>query len=147
MRKVPYFVGLLLGLTPVTWAEEKRVAPVEAVAPVYPLIAAYSATSGQVRVKLTIDRTGSVTTASIVEGNKLLTAAALDAARKWRFSVPDEAKETTVVFSFRILPKGTSESELTVRFRPPLEVEVRRMVPEATTNSDPAADPPKRKTK
>jgi TonB family protein len=146
MRKILCFVGVFACVT-VGWAEERQVALVEAVAPVYPLVAAYTATSGDVKVKLMVDRTGSVTTASIVEGHKLLSAAALDAARRWRFSTSDEGKETTIVFSFRILPKGTSESELAVRFRPPLEIEVRRMVPEATTNSDPAADPQKRKAK
>lgn len=146
MRKILCFVGVFACVT-VGWAEERHVALVEAVAPVYPPIAAYTATSGDVKVKLMVDRTGSVTTASIVEGNKLLSAAALDAAKRWRFSTSDEGKETTIMFSFRILPKGTSESELAVRFRPPLEIEVRRMVPEATTNSDPAADPPKRKAK
>jgi len=146
MRKILCFVGVFACVT-VGWAEERQVALVEAVAPVYPPIAAYTATSGDVKVKLMVDRTGSVTTASIVEGNKLLSAAALDAARRWRFSTSDEGKEATIVFSFRILPKGTSESELAVRFRPPLGIEVRRMVPEATTNSDPAADPPKRKAK
>jgi len=146
MRKILCFVGVFACVT-VGWAEERHIALVEAVAPVYPPIAAYTATSGDVTVKLMVDRTGSVTTASVVEGHKLLSAAALDAAKKWRFSTSDEGKEATIVFSFRILPKGTSESELAVRFRPPLEIEVRRMVPEATTNSDPAADSPKRKAK
>lgn len=146
MKTLLCCVGLLMCVTPV-WAEEKQVGLVEAVAPIYPLVAAYSGTSGEVKVKLTIDKTGSITSATIVGGHKLLTAAALDAARKWRFSASDGEKDATLVFSFRILPKGSSESELAVRFRSPLEIEVRRMIPEATTNSDPAADPPKRKVK
>lgn len=147
MRRVFRFVGLLVCLIPVVWAEEKQVALVEAVAPVYPLVAAYSATSGQVKVVLTIDRAGTVSTASIVEGQKLLTAAALEAARKWRFVAGDEERKIQILFSFRILPKGTSDSELAARFHSPFEMEVRHVIPEATTNSDPATDPPKRKTK
>ena len=147
MKRVLFFASLLLCTTLSANGQNKQMLLVEAVAPVYPSVAAYTGTSGKVNVKVTVDRTGSVSAARIVEGSKLLRTAALEAARKWRFSASDEGQETTILFSFRILPKGTSESELAVHFRPPLEIEVRRMVPEATTNSDPAADLPKRKSK
>lgn len=149
MRRALCLLSPLIGLgcaVPLAWAQGER-SLVEAVAPAYPLVAVYSSTGGQVKVKLVIDKSGAVTAADVVEGHKLLAAAAVDAARKWRFTAGSVESEATIVFSFRILPKGTSDSELAARFRPPLQMEVRRIIPEATTNSDPAADPPKRKSK
>jgi TonB family protein len=132
---------------PLAWAQGEKASLVEAVAPAYPLVAVYSSTGGQVKVKLVIDKSGAVTAVDVVEGHKLLASAAAEAARKWRFTAGSVESEATVVFSFRILPKGASDSDLAARFRPPFEMEVRRIIPEATTNSDPAADPPKRKSK
>jgi len=147
MRRALYLLSPLIGLVcamPLAWAQDEKASLVEAVAPAYPLVAVYSSTGGQVKVKLVIDKSGAVTAANVVEGHKLLAAAAVEAAKKWRFTAGSEA---TIVFSFRILPKGASDSDLAARFRPPFEMEVRRIIPEATTNSDPAADPPRRKSK
>ncbi|MCL4853535.1 MAG: TonB family protein [Bryobacteraceae bacterium] len=150
MRRALCLLGQLIGLVcaaQIIWAQSGKAALVEAVAPVYPLVAAYSSTGGQVKVKLVIDRSGAVTAANVVEGHKLLAAAAVEAARKWRFTASSGETEATIVFSFRIVPKGTSDADLATRFRSPLEIEVRRIIPDATTNSDPAAGPPRRRSK
>jgi TonB family protein len=126
-------------------AQQTQARLVEAVAPVYPMLAVYSSTAGEVTVRLTIEATGMVTAAKVIHGPKLLTASAEAAARKWRFAASGSETEVNVSFVFRILPKGTPEPELATRFRYPYEIEIRRVVPEATTNSDPSADPPTRR--
>jgi TonB family protein len=128
-------------------AQQDQVLLVEAVAPVYPMVAVYSSTTGEVTVKLTIDKTGAVISAKVIQGHRLLAASAEDAAKKWRFGAGSGDAEITVGFVFRILPKGTQEAELATRFRAPYQMEIRRVIPEASTNSDPAADPPRRKPK
>ncbi len=54
--------------------------------PRYPEIAKRAGIQGTVQVLVTIDESGQVVEASVVNGNPLLRAAALDAARRWRFS-------------------------------------------------------------
>jgi TonB family protein len=120
---------------------------VEAVAPVYPMVAVYSGTAGEVTVKVTIDGTGAVTAAKAIEGHKLLVASAEDAAKRWRFTPGSGATELPIVFLYRILPKGTPDAVLATRFQPPNQIEIRRVIPEASTNSDPAPDPPRRRGK
>ena len=144
MRIVLWLLGSLI-CTVSVFAETDQAALVEAFAPEYPLVAVYSASAGEVRVTVTIDKAGAVTRAKAVQGHKLLAAAAEEAAKKWRFAAG--GTEVTIGFLFRILPKGTPDSELTTRFQAPFQMEVRRIIPEATTNSDPAADPPRRKSK
>lgn len=128
-------------------AQQDQVLLVEAVAPVYPLVAVYSSTTGEVTVKLTINKTGAVTSAKVIQGHRLLAAAAEEAASKWRFAAGSGDTEITVAFVFRILPKGTPDAELATRFRAPYQMEIRRVIPDASTNSDPASDPPRRKAK
>jgi TonB family protein len=146
MRMVLWLLGSLI-CTVSVFAETDQVALVEAFAPEYPLVAVYSASAGEVQVTVTIDKAGAVTRAKAVQGHRLLAAAAEEAAKKWRFTAGGGVTEVTIGFLFRILPKGTPESELTTRFRAPFQMEVRRIIPEATTNSDPATDPPRRKAK
>lgn len=129
------------------FAGTDQAAVIEAVAPVYPLVAVYSATSGEVELQVKIDKTGLVTAVKVVRGHRLLVPASEEAAKKWRFASSENEREVTVVFSFRILPKGTSDSELATRYRAPFQIEVRRVIPEPSSNSDPAADPPRRKSK
>ena len=54
--------------------------------PRYPEMAKRAGIQGAVQVLITIDESGEVVEASVVNGNPLLRAAALDAARRWRFS-------------------------------------------------------------
>jgi TonB family protein len=117
---------------------------VEAVAPVYPMVAVYSATEGEVTVKVRIDKTGAVISAKVIQGPRLLAASAEDAARRWRFATGSGDTELPIVFVYRILPKGTQEVELATRFRMPNQIEIRRVIPEASTDRDPAPDPPRR---
>lgn len=68
------------------------------VAPVYPDLARRMRITGTVKVKVAIAPNGSIQEASLVGGHPLLTNAALDAMRKWRYEAgPDE---TTGVVEF-----------------------------------------------
>jgi TonB family protein len=64
------------------------------VAPVYPEIAKRMHISGAVKVSATIDAEGKVTDAKAVSGNQMLSAAAIEAVRRWRFEPGDG--QTTV---------------------------------------------------
>lgn len=139
-------VPLLVWMLPAA-AQHNQPLLVEAVAPVYPMLAVYSATAGKVTVKVTVDKAGTVISAQATSGHKLLAASAEDAARRWRFATGSGETELTIVFVYRILPKGTQDVELATRFRTPNQIEIRRVIPEASTNSDPAPDPPRRKAK
>jgi TonB family protein len=54
-------------------------------APVYPEIARRMRISGEVRLQVTVDPDGRVTDVKKVSGNSMLSTAAEDAVRKWRF--------------------------------------------------------------
>jgi TonB family protein len=56
------------------------------VAPVYPEIAKRMKITGAVKVEATVDPDGKVTEAKAVSGNRILTPAAEDAVRRWRFA-------------------------------------------------------------
>ena len=126
-----------------TWclcAEKKPLTPLEAVAPIYPMLAVYSDTSGAVTIKATINKVGAVISATTIEGHVFLKSSALDAAKKWRFEPGNEKRTVNLVFVFRIMPKETPAENLATRFQAPWQVEVRRVIPESPVNIDPAHD-------
>ena len=128
-------------------AQQNQPRLVEAIAPVYPTLALYSSTAGEVKVRLTLDDTGTVTATKVIQGHKLLAAPTEEAAKKWRFAAARTVAEVDITFVFRILPRGTADSELTTRFRSPFQIEVRGVIPQAMKNSDPVTDPVKRRPK
>jgi TonB family protein len=56
------------------------------VAPVYPEIAKRMRISGVVKLEVTVDPDGKVTDVKPISGNGMLSQAAQDAVRKWRFA-------------------------------------------------------------
>jgi TonB family protein len=56
------------------------------VSPVYPEIAKRMRVTGEVRLEVTVDASGTVTDVKTVSGNRMLGAAAEDAVRKWKFA-------------------------------------------------------------
>jgi len=56
------------------------------VAPVYPEIAKRMKISGTVKVEATVDADGAVKSAKAVDGNRMLSSAAEDAVKKWKFT-------------------------------------------------------------
>ena len=111
----------------------------EAVAPLYPMVAVYSSTSGDVVVRVEVDRSGMVVASKTIDGHKLLQSVAESAAKHWRFEPGEGPRVARLIFSFRILPKEAAQQDTSVRFRPPYNIEVRTIVPEAMTNRDPGA--------
>ncbi|MBZ5662644.1 MAG: energy transducer TonB [Acidobacteriia bacterium] len=69
---------------------------VKTVPPVYPAIASKMHIEGTVKLDVTIDPDGSVEDVKVVSGHSLLTPAAIDAVKKWRYE-PGEGKITQLV--------------------------------------------------
>jgi TonB family protein len=76
------------------------------VAPVYPALARQARIQGDVVVRLTIDEGGVPTDIRLVSGHPMLSPAALDAVKQWRFR-PYEVDEKAV----------EADTRITVRFR------------------------------
>jgi TonB family protein len=101
--------------------------------PKYPAIAAAAHVTGAVRVDVTVDSTGQVTSASVVEGHPLLRKTCEVAAKDWRFnSTGDVAiRKVRLVFSFSLLPPDckTDVTTLAPEYRLSYMVNVRRRQP------------------
>jgi TonB family protein len=72
------------------------------VAPVYPEIAKRMRIAGEVRLEVTIDPEGKVTDVKKVSGNSMLSNAADDAVRKWRFESGSGASTVEVMLNFAL---------------------------------------------
>lgn len=105
-----------------------------ATAPAYPPLAVTTNTAGDVIVAITVNKHGDVTKAEIVTGHPLLRHAAIEAAKRWKFSVAAEERQVQLTFSFRIVPRETPEGAMTAMFMPPYHVEVKRKLPAPTVN-------------
>jgi len=79
---------------PATAANERAIK--SRVAPVYPEIAKRLRIAGPVHLEVTVDPEGKVTGVKAVSGSQVLSPAAEDAVRKWRF-VPAAATSTVYV--------------------------------------------------
>ena len=113
------FLGCTLLSTP-----GNSLIPKAAVAPKYPPLAALARVSGNVAVRVAIDGSGGVTKAELVSGHPLLSKAAVEAAKKWRFErAPIQSRTTEVKFRFSLLPER-DESDVQTTFFPPDEVEI-----------------------
>lgn len=74
---------LVIMVSPARAADDRAVRT--RVAPVYPEIAKRMKIEGAVKVEAKVDPSGKVTDAKAVNGNRILSAAAEDAVRKWKF--------------------------------------------------------------
>lgn len=85
---------ICLASSAAAWAQEvEKVTAAEAlravmsrVAPEYPAMARQLKVSGETQLTALIDETGSVEKVSVVSGNPILTKAAAEAVRKWKFA-------------------------------------------------------------
>jgi TonB family protein len=85
--------ALALALALPAWAAETR-AVKSRIPPVYPEIARRLKIAGTVEVEARVDPEGKVTSAKALSGNRMLSPAAEEAVRKWKFA--PGAAETTV---------------------------------------------------
>lgn len=128
-------IGLSQGSSP-------QPAVLQAVAPVYPVVAASARVSATVAVEVQIDPEGKVTSSRVVEGNKLLDKAAIIAARRWVFAASKDevARTARLTFTFTLMPEDTHADELSPVFVLPFRIEVRRTIPKVIDS--PNIDPP-----
>ena len=85
---------LVLAMALPAWAEARAVK--SKVPPVYPEIAKRMRIEGDVRVAATVDAKGNVTDVKEVSGNHILSLAAQDAVRKWKFE-PGSGTDTVEI--------------------------------------------------
>ncbi|MBT9332869.1 energy transducer TonB [Paracidobacterium acidisoli] len=93
-------VAVLLLCTLPLHADDRHVQ--RRVPPVYPELARRMHIGGMVRVSATVAPDGSVTNARATDGNKLLTTAAEDAVRKWKFAPADGATTEVIDVNFEV---------------------------------------------
>ena len=91
---------LAVAMTIPAWA---GVRPVKSrVEPIYPDLAKRMKVEGTVKLEVTVDADGKVTDVKKVSGNSLLTFAAEDAVRKWKFESGAGATTVEVSLTFAI---------------------------------------------
>jgi len=83
---------------PARAADERAVK--QRVAPVYPEIAKRMKIVGEVKLEATVDASGKVTDVKALSGNHMLTVAAEDAVRKWRFEPGASDTKVDVAVNF-----------------------------------------------
>jgi TonB family protein len=97
-------LALLIVLTLPARAADAR-AIKSRVTPTYPEIAKRLHISGLVKVEATVDASGKVTDVKALSGNEMLSIAALDAVRKWKFESGT----------------GSATVDIDINFNPPAE--------------------------
>lgn len=90
----------MLLLLPVCAAEGRAVK--SRVPPVYPEIAKRMRISGSVKLDVTVDAAGNVTDVKTVSGSHMLSPAAEDAVRKWKFEPGDGVATTSIEINFTL---------------------------------------------
>jgi TonB family protein len=90
--------ALMLATLPSRAADGRKVQ--KRVAPVYPELARRMHISGVVRISATVAPDGSVTEAKAVTGNKMLSIAAEDAVKKWKFVAGDAQSTVDIDVNF-----------------------------------------------
>jgi TonB family protein len=91
---------VMLMAMPARAAEERAIKL--RVAPAYPEIAKRMRISGIVRLEVTVDPDGKVTGVRQISGNNMLSIAAEDAVRKWRFASAPGSSREEVSLSFTL---------------------------------------------
>lgn len=139
------FILLLMAVTIVTGLSQSTLPQpmvLQAVAPIYPVVAASARVSRTMTVEVKINTEGKVTSTRIVEGNRLLDKAAENAARRWIFVAVNEesVRSARLTFTFKLMPEDAPADELLPIFMPPYHIEVRRAMPKVIDN--PNIDPP-----
>ncbi|HEY2121187.1 MAG TPA: TonB family protein [Candidatus Acidoferrum sp.] len=113
-------------LVPQLFAGESSSMVKFAVAPKYPTLPLEGRVYGEVTVRVTIDRGGSVKVATVTNGHPMLREAAVDAAQQWKFQTSSASKRMVVLrFSFVLLPENSAVISQTV-FLPPTGIEIRQ---------------------
>jgi TonB family protein len=94
--------GLTLCATSAFAVDGVHRAVVTRVSPVYPELARRMHVGGKVILMVTIQANGSVAATKVESGHALLTSAAEDAVRQWRFTPTSETSEFEVEINFNV---------------------------------------------
>jgi TonB family protein len=94
-------LALAVALTLPAGAADNRAVKTR-IAPVYPEIAKRMRIVGEVRLEVTVDAEGKVTDVKRVSGNSMLSNAAEDAVRKWRFESGAGSSTVEVMLNFAL---------------------------------------------
>jgi TonB family protein len=81
--------------------------PVSAVRPIYPPAAKAAGIQGNVLLRATVEKDGSVSNLEIMMGDPQLAQAAIEAVRQWRYAPMEKAALTDMTLHFS-LPKGNN---------------------------------------
>lgn len=123
------------------YPHRSKLRTLRAVPPIYPGVASTAKVSGAVVVKVWIDPVGTVNSAILVSGPKLLQPVSLSAALRWGFNPSNSTRARTarLVFDFVYLTGDPPAIALVPVFLPPFTVRISGSKPAITTRTD--ADP------
>lgn len=82
--------------------------PITKVAVVYPPAAKKAGIEGKVRLRVTINKDGSVMDIQVLSGPTRLVKASLEAVAQWRYSQSKEVRVTTVTITFALRRSGAA---------------------------------------
>ena len=106
LLQLAVLLAALAAARPVHAADTPSAQPVRAIkqriAPHYPEIARRMHVSGSVRVEATVNADGTVAATKAVTGNRMLSDAAEDAVRKWKFVPAAEQSKVEVDVNFAL---------------------------------------------
>jgi TonB family protein len=120
-------LGLMFGLAFHCIGQSEFPQVKEAVMPFYPQLPSGAREAGEVRIEITIGRSGEVVKAKAIAGPERLRPNSEAAARKWRFESrkgQSAAHIIIVTFAYILRPEVTDNSKVSGIFEPPNRVEV-----------------------
>ena len=88
--------------------------PVSAVRPAYPAAAKAAGLEGNVILRITVEKDGSVSNVEALAGDSTLAKAAVDAVKQWRYAPTEKAAITDVTLSFRLPKESDANSDLSL---------------------------------
>jgi TonB family protein len=94
--------GCLALCATTTFAQDVHRAVVSRVSPIYPELARRMRVGGKVVLLVTIQANGTVSATKVESGHALLSAAAEDAVRRWRFAPNPEPSESEIAVEFKV---------------------------------------------
>ena len=86
--------------------DSAAIQPVTRVRPVYPVEAKKAGIQGNVRLRVTINKNGSVSNLEVRSGNPQLVKAALEAVQKWRYAPMEKVVITDVTINFTLADRS-----------------------------------------
>jgi hypothetical protein len=124
------FAAILFSVSAI--AQEVNSNLVAAVAPTYPQLAYMTRTEGRIKLEISVNGFGAVSTAKDYDNDrnlyKLFGKASESAAKKWQFSTDlnNAERKYVITFVYRIMGKDATDENLATIFYPPLTIEVRQ---------------------